>query len=75
MNSIDERNVRLRKSVIDWMDREERPQSWIARKTDIFPCTMTQWLKGEKEFNGYTLNRIEEYIKNKNTEKRISINR
>lgn len=62
MNSIDERNIRLRKSVLDWMEREERPQNWIARKTDIFPCLMTQWLKGEKDLSNYTLNRIEAYI-------------
>lgn len=62
MNSIDERNIRLRKSVLDWLEREDRPQSWIARKTDIFPCLITQWLKGEKDLNSYTLNRIEAYI-------------
>ena len=62
MNSIDERNSRLRKAVLDWMEREERPQSWIARKTDIFPCLMTQWLKGEKDLNSYALNGIEAFI-------------
>ena len=49
MNSLEERNIRLRKSVLDWMEREDRPQSWIARKVDIFPCLVTQWLKQERE--------------------------
>lgn len=62
MNSIDERNNRLRKSVLDWMEREERPQSWIARKTDIFPCLMTQWLKQERELSNTQLGRIEQFI-------------
>ena len=31
MNSIDERNSRLRESVLDWMEREDRPQSWIEQ--------------------------------------------
>ena len=62
MNSIEEKNIRLRKSVLVWMEREERAQNWIARKIDIYPCSMTQWLKGEKEFNNYILSRIEMYI-------------
>ncbi len=62
MNSLEERNIRLRKSVLDWMEREDRPQSWIARKVDIFPCLVTQWLKQERELSNSQLGRIEQFI-------------
>lgn len=62
MNSIKERNSRLRKSVLDWMEREDRPQSWIARKTDLFSPLITQWLKQERELSNTQLERIEQFI-------------
>ena len=62
MNSIEERNIRLRKSVLDWMEREERPQSWIARKTGLFVSLITQWLKQERELSNTQLERIEQFI-------------
>lgn len=63
MNSIEERNIRLRKAVLDWMEREDRPQSWIARKTDLFSPLITQWLKQERELNNTQLGRIEQFIR------------
>lgn len=62
MNSIEERNIRLRKSVLDWMEREERPQGWIARKTGLFVSLITQWLKQERELSNTQLERIEQFI-------------
>ena len=62
MNSIEERNIRLRKSVLDWMEREERPQCWIARKTGLFVSLITQWLKQERELSNTQLERIEQFI-------------
>jgi len=62
VNSIEERNIRLRKSVLDWMEREDRPQSWIARKTDLCSPLITQWLKQERELNNTQLGRIEQFI-------------
>ena len=62
MNSIDERNTRLRKNVLDWMEREDRPQSWIARKTGLFSPLITQWLKQERELSNTQLERIEQFI-------------
>ena len=62
MNSIEERNIRLRKSVLDWMEREDRPQSWIARITGLFLSLITQWLKQERELHNTQLGRIEQFI-------------
>ena len=62
MNSIEERNSRLRKSMLDWMEREDRPQSLIARKTGLFVSLITQWLKQERELSNTQLGRIEQFI-------------
>lgn len=62
MNSIEERNSRLRKSMLDWMEREDRPQNWIARKTGLFVSLITQWLKQERELSNTQLGRIEQFI-------------
>ena len=44
------------------MEREERPQSWIARKTGLFVSLITQWLKQERELSNTQLERIEQFI-------------
>lgn len=34
--------------------RDERPQSWLARKLDVTPTTVSRWLSGERPITAMT---------------------